>query len=54
MACADQAPMDADAAVSGLLQGRSEWRIAESYPEQLFLQHAEGRRSHWIAVRTSK
>ena len=38
-------------AVAGLLRGTSEWRIAESYPEQLFLQHADGRRSHWVAVR---
>ena len=51
MACADQALMEADAAVAGLLQGTSEWRIAESYPEQLFLQHADGRRSAWVAVR---
>ena len=51
MACADQALMEADAAVAGLLQGTSEWRIAESYPEQLFLEHADGRRSHWVAER---
>lgn len=51
MACADQALMDADTAVAGLLRGTSEWRIAESYPEQLFLQHSDGRRSHWVAVR---
>lgn len=51
MACADQALMTADSAVAGLLQGTSEWRIAESYPEQLFLQHADGRRSQWVAVR---
>lgn len=51
MACADRALMAADSAVSGLLRGTSEWRIAESYPEQLFLQHADGRRSHWVAVR---
>ena len=51
MACADQALMEADAKVAGLLQGTSEWRIAESYPEQLFLQHADGRHSAWVAVR---
>lgn len=51
MACADESLMRADAAVAGLLQGTSEWRIAESYPEQLFLEHADGRRSHWVADR---
>jgi heat shock protein HslJ len=51
MACADRALMDADAAVADLLRGTSEWRIAESYPEQLFLEHADGRRSAWVAVR---
>lgn len=51
MACADEARMAADSAVAGLLQGTSEWRIAESYPEQLFLDHADGRRSHWVAAR---
>jgi heat shock protein HslJ len=51
MACADDALMTADSAVAGLLQGTSDWRIAESYPEQLFLDHADGRRSHWVAVR---
>lgn len=51
MACADEARMAADSAVAGLLRGTSEWRIAESYPEQLFLEHADGRRSHWVAVR---
>lgn len=51
MACADEALMTADATVAGLLQGTSEWRIAESYPEQLFLDHADGRRSQWVAVR---
>lgn len=51
MACADGALMEADTAVAGLLQGTSEWRIAESYPEQLFLEHADGRRSHWVADR---
>ena len=53
-ACANQALMAADVAVSGLLQGHSEWSIAESYPEQLFLQHADGRRSHWVAVRPAQ
>lgn len=51
MACADTARMDADAAVSRLVEGTSEWRIAESWPEQLFLDHADGRRSQWVAVR---
>jgi len=51
MACADNALMEADTAVAGLVQGTSEWRIAESYPEQLFLVHADGRRSHWVADR---
>lgn len=51
MACEDTARMDADAAVSGLVQGTSEWRIAESWPEQLFLDHADGRRSQWVADR---
>ena len=51
MACANQALMAADSAVAGLLRGASEWRIAESYPEQLFLEHADGRRSHWVAER---
>ena len=51
MACADQALMTADSAVAGLLQGTSEWRIAESYPEQLSFEHADGRRSSWVAVR---
>lgn len=54
MACADQALMDADAAISGLLQGRSQWRIAESHPEQLFMDHADGRRSSWIADRPAR
>ena len=51
MACADLALMEADAAVAGLLRGTSEWRIAESYPEQLILEHADGRRSSWVADR---
>jgi heat shock protein HslJ len=50
-ACADQALLGADAAVSGLLQGTSRWRIAESYPEQLFMDHADGKRSSWVAAR---
>lgn len=54
MACADQALMAADAAVSALLQGSSQWRIAESYPEQLFMDHADGRRSHWLADRGAR
>ena len=51
MACADAALMEADTAVSSLVQGTSEWRIAESWPEQLFVDHADGSRSHWVAVR---
>jgi heat shock protein HslJ len=54
MACADQALMDADAAVAGLLRGRSQWRIAESYPEQLYMDHADGRRSSWLADRPAR
>ena len=50
MACAEDL-MTADSAVSALLQIPSEWSIAESYPEQLSLQHTDGRRSHWVAVR---
>ena len=49
----DQALMAADSAVAGLLRGTSEWRIAESYPEQLSLEHADGRRSHWVADRSA-
>ena len=51
MACEDRARMDADAAVSALVQGKTEWRIAESWPEQLFMDHASGHRSHWVADR---
>lgn len=51
MACMDEDLMAADSAVSALLQGTSEWSIAESYPEQLSLQHGDGRRSHWVADR---
>lgn len=51
MACMDRELMAADSAVSALLQGTSQWSIAESYPEQLSLQHTDGRRSHWLAVR---
>lgn len=51
MACQDQALMAADTAVSDLLEGVAQWRIAESYPEQLILDHADGRSSHWVAVR---
>lgn len=51
MACMDQDLMAADSAVSALLHGTSEWSIAESYPEQLSLQHSDGRRSHWVADR---
>ena len=51
MACDDETLMAADSAVAGLLQGSAEWRIAESYPEQLSLDHADGRRSHWVADR---
>ena len=51
MACMDADLMTADSAISALLQGTSEWSIAESYPEQLSFQHTGGRRSHWVAVR---
>ena len=51
MACADAVRMAADTAVVGLLEGRAAWRIAESYPEQLFLDHQDGRRSAWVADR---
>ena len=54
MACMDQELMEADSAVSALLHGTSEWSIAESYPEQLSLQHTDGRRSHWVAVRPTQ
>lgn len=54
MACADQAPMTADGAVAALLRGSSEWSIAESWPEQLNLRHADGRRSHWVADRPAR
>ena len=51
MACANEALMTADSAVAGLVRGTSKWRIAECYPAQLFLEHADGRRSHWVAER---
>ena len=51
MACVDEKLMSADSAVSALLEGASDWSIAESYPEQLSLQHSDGRRSHWVADR---
>ena len=54
MACEDQALMTADGAVAALLQGSSEWSIAESWPEQLNLRHADGRRSHWVADRPAR
>ncbi|MDH5823690.1 META domain-containing protein [Luteimonas sp. RD2P54] len=54
MACSDQALMDADAAVAGLLEGEATWRIAESYPEQLRLEHADGRSSRWVAERPAR
>ena len=54
MACQDQALMAADTAVSGLLEGVAQWRIAESYPEQLTLDHADGRSSHWVAQRPAR
>ena len=53
MACMDEDLMAADSAVSALMRGSSEWSIAESYPEQLSLQHSDGRRSHWVADRPS-
>lgn len=54
MACEDQALMTADGAVATLLRGNSEWSIAESWPEQLNLRHADGRRSHWVADRSAR
>ena len=51
MACADASLMAADTAVSDLVQGTAELRIAESWPEQLFLVHSDGRRSAWTADR---
>lgn len=54
MACEDQALMAADGAVAALLRGNSEWSIAESWPEQLNLRHAAGRRSHWVADRPAR
>jgi heat shock protein HslJ len=54
MACEDTALMRADSAVSALLEGRSAWSIAESWPEQLTLRHADGRRSHWVADRPAR
>lgn len=53
-ACMDRDLLAADGAVSALLHGTSEWSIAESHPEQLSLQHTDGRRSHWIAVRPAQ
>jgi len=54
MACEDQSLMAADVAVSDLLEGLAQWRIAESYPEQLTLDHADGRSSHWVAQRPAQ
>lgn len=51
MACADTALMDADTALGALLEGRAGFRIAESWPEQLTLDHDDGSRSHWVASR---
>jgi heat shock protein HslJ len=50
-ACQDTARMQADAAVTALLEGQASWRIAESWPEQLFMDHDDGSRSHWVADR---
>lgn len=54
MACADTALMDADAAVGALLEGSAAFRIAESWPEQLTLDHDDGSRSHWVADREAR
>lgn len=54
MACEDQSLMTADSAVAALLEGSSEWSIAESWPEQLNFKHANGRRSHWVADRPAR
>lgn len=51
MACQDQALMAADGVVAGLLQGASQWRIMESYPEQLRMDHVDGGSSYWVADR---
>jgi heat shock protein HslJ len=50
-ACADPALMAADAEVADLVEGAAAWRIAESWPEQLFLDHDDGARTQWRAVR---
>lgn len=54
MACEDAALMQADGAVSALLEGSADWTIAESWPEQLSLRHDDGRRSHWVADRPAR
>lgn len=54
MACEDAALMQADGAVSALVEGSAEWTIAESWPEQLTLRHDDGRRSHWAADRPAR
>ena len=54
MACADTALMDADTALGALLEGSAGYRIAESWPEQLTLEHDDGSRSHWIASREER
>ena len=54
MACEDEALMRADSAVSALVKGRSNWAIAESWPEQLTLRHEDGGRSHWVADRPAR
>jgi heat shock protein HslJ len=51
MACADQSLMQADAAVADLVEGSATWAIAESWPEQLHMTHADGERSSWVADR---
>lgn len=54
MACADTARMDADMALATLLEGSATWRIAESWPEQLTMEHDDGSRSHWVADRSAR
>lgn len=53
-ACVDEQLMAADSAVSALMEGSAAWSIAESYPEQLSLDHSGGGRSSWVAVRPAQ
>lgn len=51
MACADHGLMAADTALATMLEGSARWSIAESWPEQLSLQHHDGSASSWVADR---